>query len=476
MRYDAGTVCYGDARPAHPATGTPRKDPNMTHDVWKEERDRLAAVAAATRDAAYDAAYRHGIAIGLADDDARLLAGHVVDGIDATGDDVDRWTFANDAHRAGAVDRVLSTDPATYRDYDPALTVVDGAPFDPTWSRPRVTTGHGVTVRGARNGTVIGAGVDGVDDDTVTVRRAARVAGVYRTAPLSYRDALTIADALLRSAMPIERFIAAYSLIGTDTYSWHQIVNHRPATVTTTDGTTYAERPAGAGASIAGTARPARRFAMRRAGAHRFTLRVVTGQTVTGAGTTVDVTEPWPVVDAPVDVIATGWWPVTPWRVVKVYATTYDGGLIAPRHGWVRRPRVSSWQPSTGKSVKYMRDLADRNAAAGIDGTPVVDDRPTVTVRRRVASVNVATVADAIDAAATVAATVHGTDQTVTVRYRTVDGTTVTVAHEPADRRYRVTVAHRHGTGVTVRRSTTVRSVATVRSSADRMARTVRPV
>jgi len=432
--------------------------------AWQEERERLARVAEANRRAAGDAVYAHGVAIGLEHGDAVTMARYVdaiasgVDPIDAMAavgiDDtvVDGWVDMATAYAAGALTRLVDVDPATYRDGDPVLQRIDGEPFDPSWTRPRVATGpRGVTVRGARRGYVVGD-----RGTTIAERRAARIAGTPIVERLAYRDALVMADAMLRIDGSIDRL----NLIGTDTYSWHAIVVHQPETIDTNVGRYY-QRPEGAGHSIAGTSRPPRRFAMRRATASRFVLRVP-------IDVDPEITEPWHVVDAPVDTFVDGWWPIGPTRVVKRYATVVDGGTIVPGRGWVRRPRVSSWQPATDRHAKYARDLAWRNAVDGRPGTVV--DAPIVmstVVRRRVVAVDMATIDAVVDAATATATAWHGTATAATVRYR-VDGVTVTVAHEPDRNRYRVTVTRRHD-GSTVRESGTVRRVDAIATATRRM-------
>lgn len=432
--------------------------------AWQEERERLARVAEANRRAAGDATYAHGVAIGLTHDVAVVMARYVdaiasgvdpVDAMAAVGIDdtvVDGWVDMATAYARNAIDRLVDVDPATYRDGDPVLQRIDGEPFDPTWTRPRVDGPHGVAVRGARRGYVVGD-----RGTTIAERRAARIAGTPIVDRLAYRDALVMADAMLRIDGSIDRL----NLIGTDTYSWHHVVAHRPDSITTTNGDRYVARPEGAGASIAGTSRPPRRFAMRRATATRFVLRVPTA--IDG-----DTTEPWHVVDEPVDTFVDGWWPIGPTRVVKRYATVVDGGTIVPGRGWVRRPRVSSWQPATGRHAKYARDLAWRNDVDGRPGTVV--DAPVVmstVVRRRVVAVDMATIDAVVDAATATATAWHGTATAATVRYR-VDGVTVTVAHEPDRNRYRVTVTRRHD-GSTVRESGTVRRVDAIATATRRM-------
>lgn len=446
--------------------------------VWQEEAARLAAASEEARAAAIDAVKRHAAAIGLDDAAASRMVAMIVDGIEVEESTLDEWTLANDNYRASALQRILPRVEGQYLDLDPSLDRIDGAPFDPTYTRPRIRTANGIEVRGSRRGYVIGSGIDGTDSDLpgLAAKRAARVAGHYRIDPMRYEDCRVIADAYLRSSMPIERFIEGFRLIGTDEYSWRQVVAHDPIEVEVGDGKRFIERPEGAGHSIAGTARHPVRFPMRRSSAHRFTLRVPIGTEVTANGTEVTITEPWIIAGAPIEVYPAGAGIDAPYRIRKVYATVIDGGTIVPRRGWAKTPRRSTSIPSTRKSDKYLRDLAWRNAANGIEGTEVevevTVDRAT---RRRIRPVEVASVEVAVEHAVEVAAAAFGTSTEVTVKYRTIDGTTVTMTHEASRKRYRVEVAHRYGDGATVRRTSTVRSAAAVGTSTARLASSVRP-
>ena len=446
-------------------------------DTYREERERLAAAVDMTTAAARAAIERRAVELGV--DPRRMF--DVIDSI-GRGEDVDVSDIlaAVDVWNArDHVAAVVDVDGDTYRDVDPALARVDGEPFDPTWTRPRVAGAHGLAVRGARRGYVVGdrERVDGdhgarpfADRVAATVDRI--VTGRVPATRLPYVDALALADGWLRSADGL----AYPRLIGTDTYSWHHVVIHKPHTVTTSNGDTYAQRPEGAGSSIAGTARPNRSRRAVRSQSFRYVLRVKVGERVTATGRVVDVTEPWHVVGQPVDVHVNGLWPMSTWRVLKVYATTTDGRTRAPRRRSVGRTRTVV-AVSTGRHAKYVADLTWRNMVDGRPSDTATTTATTTATVRRVAPTAVADVTVAVDHVRQFVDRVHGTSTTATVRYRTADGTTVAVTHEngPRGRRYRVVVSHRHAAGSTVRHMSTVRNRSTVATVVERLAVAVRP-
>lgn len=446
-------------------------------DTYREERERLAAAVDVATAAARAAIERRAVELGV--DPRRMF--DVVDAV-GRGEDVDVSDILAAVDVWNARDRVadvVDVDGDTYRDADGALARVDGEPFDPTWTRPRVDGPHGLAVRGARRGYVVGDR-DRVDGDHSARPLEARLAsavdrivtGRVPATRLSYVDALALADGWLRSADGL-----AYDrLIGTDTYSWHHVVIHRPHVLTTSNGDTYAQRPEGSGASIAGTARPNRSRRAVRSQSFRYVLRVKVGDRVTATGRVVDVTEPWHVVGQPVDVYVNGLWPMSTWRVLKVYASTTDGRTRAPRRRSVGRTRTAV-AVSTGRHAKYVVDLAWRNDRDGRPSDTSPSTTSTVSTVRRVTPTAVADVTAAVDHVRQFVDRVHGTSTTSTVRYRTADGTTIAVTHEdsPRGRRYRVAVSHRHAAGSTVRQSSTVRNRSTVATVVERLAVAVRP-
>lgn len=140
---------------------------------------------------------------------------------------------------------LVTTDPDTFRTYDDSLLREDPPRFDPTWSRPRVTTGRGVEVRGRRDGFVIGSnhvfGASGRD----AVRQVA--GGSYGR--MAYAEAVERAElwsmAVSGEALPM--------MIGTDTYSWEQVITWKP--IREGSFTLAAE---GAGSSLVGDGRKKR--------------------------------------------------------------------------------------------------------------------------------------------------------------------------------------------------------------------------
>lgn len=316
--------------------------------------------------------------------------------------------------------RVVDVDPTTYFDHDDALDRIDGEPFDPSWTRPRVTTQHGIAVRGMRRGYVIG---DRTGEPETTGDRVRRIIdGTTRPATrLRYSDAVVLAHAWMTAHGD------DIPMIGTDEFSWHQIVTHKPFTITTTGGAMFAVRPDGAGRSIVGTARPARRFVSRRAStATRTAAGHIAGEyvriAVNGA----------PMASHDID----GWPLAADYRIRKVYGTTYDGGLHDGTR-WVRWPRVGA--------------------------------RTVTAVRRRRPVYEPMTAVAAVDAIAAAASAAHGTTEPTAVRVA-VDGIRVTYSHEPTARRHRIIVTTIAADGRTVRRSTATRSAATAVAAVRRLA------
>lgn len=184
------------------------------------------------------------------------------------------------------------------------------------------------------------------------------------------------------------------ALIGSDSYSWAEVVTFTPATMTTVDGVTFTARPEGAGASLVGDGRKRRGHRARTA---QYDPRPVE----------VDVL-PWPRF------LATGD------RIVKRYATS----LLVHRDD----ETSTRWQyVGNGPAT---RTITTRR-------------RATLKPRGKVAQpVEVSTeqIADALLAA--------WNDPTMPNRYRVTraDGITVTVTVEHTARRYGVTVKNADGT------------------------------
>lgn len=133
------------------------------------------------------------------------------------------------------------------RTYDAALLREDPPRFDPTWHRPRITTGRGVEVRGRRDGYIVGDTSRAAGD----LRNRAPGAGPAHHGGyvrMSYAEALERANAwhYMLTGDTLE-------LIGTDTYSWEQVVTWKPIALGS-----FVMRPEGAGSSLVGDGRKKR--------------------------------------------------------------------------------------------------------------------------------------------------------------------------------------------------------------------------
>lgn len=431
---------------------------------WDEGRitaaDRVRVRAAA--DAALD---RRAAMLGLDPDAFRALLDDDLDDLDET---LARYGLTRDdlARKVDAID----DDGSTYLDHDDLLDRIDPEPFDPTWTRPRITTANGIEVRGMRRGYVVGSRDD--DDDRP---HYARVVGRILdpssdlATRLDYRSCQTIADAFLAADGSLDRL----RLIGTDIYSWHHVVAHKPDSVTTTTGDRYVARPEGAGRSIVGTSRPSGRVPTDRPTVPSFVLRVPT---------TDGTAESWRVVGRPVVEVLDDRLMVRGYRIRKVYGTTYRrrtiyGTTRTGGTGWVGKVVPSSFDPSrTPTAIKRYRDLVTYWHEHGITPNPyILDPSRTTTVRRRrkITTTILADLDAVLDAAGTAMLDAFRTSTTTTVRYGTTDGTTVTTTNDPDRRRVRVEVA-RIVDGTTVRRGTTIRKVDAVPSAARRLHGSIR--
>lgn len=411
---------------------------------------------------------RRAAMLGIDPDAFRALLDDDLDDLDAV---LDRYglTRADLDRRLDAIE----DDGSTYLDHDNLLDRIDPEPFDPTWTRPRITTANGIEVRGMRRGYVVGSRDD--DDDRP---HYARVVGRILdpssdlTTRLDYRSCQTIADAFLAADGSLDRL----RLIGTDIYSWHHVVAHKPESITTTTGDRYVARPEGAGRSIVGTARPKGRVVGIRPTVAAYVLRVPTD----------DRPESWRIVGQPVVLDLDDRLMVRGYRVRKVYGTTYRrrtifGTVRTGGTGWKGKGKGwdgSSFDPSrTPTAIKRYRDLVTYWHENGIDPSPYILDpssRTTTVRRRRKITTTILDNLDAVlDAAGTAMLDAFRTSTTTTVRYGTTDGTTVTTTNDPDRRRVRVEVA-RIVDGTTVRRGTTIRKVDAVPSAARRLHGSIR--
>lgn len=243
------------------------------------------------------------------------------------------------------------------------------APFDPSRNRKRADG----TVRGRRDGYVIGG------HDYSTCDR------------MSYREALERANAMLH----LSGSGAEFDLIGTDEYSWAQVVTYRPAF--------YGARPEGAGRSLVGDGRKSRRVTLPRPNYRdRISCPVdgMPGQVRShGIGKNERRAE---------QVEALEGWPIG-YRIVKRYRTTYRGREIVGHGHWSGTDRIGP--------RKVTRKRGRRLAPVEIGAAQLIDD--------------VANLAPGIASR---------------TAFLLPDGTKVTVANEPDRRRFRVTLTTTTGT------------------------------
>jgi len=110
-----------------------------------------------------------------------------------------------------AIRTLWNAEESAFAAYDDVLMRVPSAPLENTMMRPRLLTGNGLEVRGRRTPTVIGAWDDPTTDKAMN-------------APLS----ATGAELLARADLILAMANTPIPLIGTDAYSWHQVIVHKP--------------------------------------------------------------------------------------------------------------------------------------------------------------------------------------------------------------------------------------------------------
>lgn len=284
---------------------------------------------------------------------------------------------------------------------DESLYVAPDAPFDPTWSRPRLSTHNGTEVRGRRDGYVVTSSASTVDRSDAL--------------RMTYREAFDRAQMwhLIATGETLP-------MIGTDEYSWAEVVAHKPHTLSTVDGTTYYLRPEGAGASIAGGSNRRGQVVLPRPSYNGTATVPTVGKNGKVRAQVVRLREPRPEVT-----YVNGLFPIVDVRIVKRYRTTYRGRFVVG-HG--------SWN-DTSTTVRKAR-------ATGLKRKRV----PTVDVERFDV--------DAITAIASNMVAAYRAGKAATVKVRDTAGTVVTMTNEPNDRRFRVIV-----TNDGARRMTTVRTL-----------------
>jgi len=318
-----------------------------------------------------------------------------------------------------AIRTLWNAEESAFAAYDDVLMRVPSAPLENTMMRPRLLTGNGLEVRGRRTPTVIGAWDDPTTDKAMN-------------APLS----ATGAELLARADLILAMANTPIPLIGTDAYSWHQVIVHKPYRIDA-----WVMRPEGAGASISGTARPRRSVLSR-----SFHYGPARHAAVSHIGA-------WPSAfgtDA------------FPYRIVKRYRTTQIVRAI------------------DADGLPVVRTLPDAVVGHNRFGEPITRPRPTIAVTARKVLEGFAVVQHpkvpkvsvvkartpraqvvSIDAASdipdrAVEMMVGCVSRKVAARYawRATDGTLVRVSCEPTRKVIRVAVVKADGT----RSNTTVRS------------------
>jgi hypothetical protein len=294
-------------------------------------------------------------------------------------------------------------DREAFRTYDEQLTRLDPERFDPSWNRPRVHTDKGLTVKGRRDGYVI----DG------------------EGTRLYYAEALERADlwSILAGGEHLD-------LIGTDTFSWSQMVTHKPIR----EGS-FVMRAEGAGSSTTGETRKKR----------------------TNVPRSVSYSHP-----RFANVVALPGW--TSWRVLKEYRTSIRVRAIDENGDRVSRELPQRVAGLNHRGEPIMRDVPTVAVMASIrviGHRVIVRPKPKRTAvkprTKRVAPIDVENV-EAITAAmvAPITAAIVA-KEAARVAYRTADGIVVRINVDP--KRANVAVDIRNADGAKVGR-TTVRSAA----------------
>lgn len=310
------------------------------------------------------------------------------------------------------------------RTYDNALLREDPPRFDPTWHRPRIDTGRGVEVRGRRDGYIIGdtnsASGTGhqleCNSDSNYVR-------------MSYAEALERANAwhYMVTGDTLE-------MIGTDTYSWEQVVTWKPIALGS-----FVMRAEGAGSSLVGDGRKKRTNIPRSVsyGHDRFCVRI----------------------DLP------GW---SAWRVLKEYRTNVRVRLIdenGDRVATVPGERVIGINHRGEPITRPLPSVALMGSVRMI-GHRVIS-RPKV---RKTAAIKTRTkrvpIVDVVDVAAVTAAMVEPITAAIigktaaAAAYRTNDGTIIRYRVDVSAAVVNVQVTSTNADGAKVTKRTNVRSAA----------------
>lgn len=349
---------------------------------------------------------------------------------DMYGTDVDNLTDLfrtygadiDDATAAAIATALVDYSADTLRTYDNGLQSEDAPRFDPTWHRPRIDTGRGTEVRGRRDGYVIG--------DT---GRAAKMGSDLDRDNGSDYVRMPYAEALER-ANAWHYMITGDTLemIGTDTYSWEQIVTFKPYRLGS-----FVQRAEGAGSSLVGDGRKKRTNVPRSVsyGHDRFCVRT----------------------DLP------GW---SAWRVLKEYRTNVRVRLIdenGDRIATVPGERVAGLNHRGEPIMRPLPSVAVmgsvRMIGHRVTSRPKVRKTAAIKSRTpRAAVIDVATI-DEVTAAMVAPITEAITSKTAAAAaYRTSDGTVIRYRYNVTAAVIAVMVTTTNAEGAKVTKRTNVRN------------------
>lgn len=329
-------------------------------------------------------------------------------------DGAERLTL-DDANRADVFTRAAAL---TYLQPDDDLYRVPAAPIDAVARAARRTNG---TVVGRRDAYVIGNGVTCVRPDGTVGEQYGRMSS---------------AECLERAHLLMVANGGDTPLIGTDAYSWEQIVSFKPETFTL-EGVTingapvgaFVFAPYGAGASTTGDAqRNAYGATKRRSHSARVARYVMPVLKFPKDGPTEEVAHAangriGQAYNLRAEEVTTLAWDAD-FRIVKRYRTAFDGRYIVGHGAWQGTPRAA-------------RKAASVKRAAIRASVPVCATETALAHLERVMS----------DAFITRTAT--------TYTVRTDTGVTLKAEHDPAGRSFRLTTTDKRADSV--KRSTTKR-------------------
>jgi hypothetical protein len=297
-------------------------------DALTAQRDAMTAANVAA-----DGLRRRADALGI-DADA-LVALLAIDDADALVDAMARYGITADTLRDAVRPMVDAMAAGSFDTVDAMLYRYDRERFDPTWSRPRLKTQHGTEVRGNR-------------DRTYVIGSTNHPAG-YRYCGTDYVR-MAAPEILSRADLWLHMHDAAMPLIGTDTYSWSEVIHvkpFRPNDYMLTVGD----------AQNSSSDKPRK---VRRTSVPRYWHR-------------------------PDVVHYIGAWPMVGVRVVKRYRTTYNGAHVIGHGHWIttaRKARATAVRKPRAATVTV--DTVDALVVDAVAAmVAAAKDAPTATVSRR---------------------------------------------------------------------------------------------